>query len=137
MTDPFSAMDQAKAKEDFESAFASFKNSKAKTDSASTSDSNKAVATFNSEFPPISELERDDDSDSSSDKGGFDDDFSPSSPKADKPNPLAGNGPATSTAGKESVPGSFPTSPPDVATPINDPFQSRYVSHGTPWPTKP
>jgi len=77
--DPFGAMDQAKAKEDFESAFASFKSSQSKG-SASSVDTNKAFSTFNSEFPPISELERDDDSETESERGGFDDDFAPTSP---------------------------------------------------------
>ncbi|KAH8900865.1 hypothetical protein GQ53DRAFT_740707 [Thozetella sp. PMI_491] len=76
--DPFSAMDQAKAKEDFESAFASFKNAKAAQSSAAPGPA--AVAVFATEFPPISELEHDDSSDSDSDKGGFDDDFAPASP---------------------------------------------------------
>jgi len=77
-SDPFGAVDQAKAKEDFESAFASFKNSKASV--GTSSDTSKAFSTFNSEFPPISELDRDDDSESESDRGGFDDDFAPASP---------------------------------------------------------
>jgi epidermal growth factor receptor substrate 15 len=80
--DPFKAMDQAKAKEDFESAFASFKSSQAKS-SSSPADAANAFTTFNSEFPPISELERDDDSDSDDGhRGGFDDDFAPASPPA-------------------------------------------------------
>lgn len=79
VADPFGAVDQAKAKEDFESAFASFKNAKASPPSG-TNDTTKVFAKFDSEFPPISELERDDDSESESDKGGFDDDFAPASP---------------------------------------------------------
>ncbi|KAL2166828.1 hypothetical protein VTG60DRAFT_2104 [Thermothelomyces hinnuleus] len=77
--DPF-AVDQDKAKEDFESAFASFKQARAAA--ASSSDTAKAFSNFNTEFPPISELERDDDSDSESERGGFDDDFAPASPPA-------------------------------------------------------
>ncbi|KAK0665381.1 hypothetical protein QBC41DRAFT_306208 [Cercophora samala] len=78
--DPF-AVDQQKAKEDFESAFASFKQAKAVAPASSNTDTTtKAFSTFNNEFPPISELERDDDSDSESDRGGFDDDFAPVSP---------------------------------------------------------
>lgn len=76
--DPFSALDQQKAKDDFESAFASFKQAKAST----ASDTSKAFSTFNSEFPPISELERDDDSDTESEGAGFEDDFNPASPPA-------------------------------------------------------
>ncbi|KAL2160775.1 hypothetical protein VTH06DRAFT_972 [Thermothelomyces fergusii] len=79
-TDPF-AVDQDKAKEDFESAFASFKQARAAA-AASSADTAKAFANFNAEFPPISELERDDDSDSESERGGFDDDFAPASPPA-------------------------------------------------------
>ncbi|KAK0639157.1 hypothetical protein B0T16DRAFT_422541 [Cercophora newfieldiana] len=82
-SDPFGALDQAKAKEDFESAFASFKTSKANT-ASSSGDAAKAFTTFNSEFPPISELERDDESDTDSDRGGFDDDFAPASPPPKK-----------------------------------------------------
>ncbi|KAL2149743.1 hypothetical protein VTH82DRAFT_8395 [Thermothelomyces myriococcoides] len=77
--DPF-AVDQDKAKEDFESAFASFKQARAAA--ASSADTAKAFSNFNTEFPPISELERDDDSDSESERGGFDDDFAPASPPA-------------------------------------------------------
>lgn len=80
--DPFSAMDEAKAKDDFDSAFASFKNSKSAPEDASTSEQPKARSAFDSEFPPISELEKDDSSDSEDDRGGFDDDFAPASPPA-------------------------------------------------------
>ncbi|KAK4186226.1 hypothetical protein QBC35DRAFT_554421 [Podospora australis] len=79
--DPF-AVDQQKAKDDFESAFASFKQAKATAGSPSNADTAKPFTSFNSEFPPISELERDDESDSESDRGGFDDDFAPISPPA-------------------------------------------------------
>ncbi|KAK2606819.1 hypothetical protein N8I77_005544 [Diaporthe amygdali] len=87
--DPFSAMDEARAKDDFESAFASFKNSKAPSaapEDSSAPEQPKARSAFDSEFPPISELEKDDDSDSEDDQGGFDDDFAPASPP---PNPTA------------------------------------------------
>ncbi|KAH6848143.1 hypothetical protein B0I37DRAFT_158029 [Chaetomium sp. MPI-CAGE-AT-0009] len=77
--DPFAA-DQDKAKEDFESAFASFKQARAAT--TSSTDTAKPFNTFNSEFPPISELERDDESETESERGGFDDDFAPASPPA-------------------------------------------------------
>lgn len=75
-------MDQAKAKEDFENAFASFKTSKAASTVPETtsSDATKSFSAFNAEFPPISELVNDDDSDSDDDQGGFDDDFAPASP---------------------------------------------------------
>lgn len=79
-------MDQAKAKEDFESAFASFKSSTSKPSPSvpetTSSDAPKGFSAFNAEFPPISELENDDESDSDDDKGGFDDDFAPASPHA-------------------------------------------------------
>mgnify|MGYP002623455151 CR=1 FL=1 len=73
-TDPFALAEQErKAKEDFESAFASFKKARAANNPA------VSFAQFNAEFPPISELERDE-SDSESERGGFDDDFAPPSP---------------------------------------------------------
>lgn len=79
-------MDQAKAKEDFDNAFASFKASASKPVSSSpepaSTDPPKGLSAFNAEFPPISELERDDESDSDDDNGGFDDDFAPASPNA-------------------------------------------------------
>jgi epidermal growth factor receptor substrate 15 len=77
--DPF-AVDQDKAKEDFESAFASFKQARASPPSGT--ETAKAFTTFNTEFPPISELERDEESDTESERGGFDDDFSPVSPQS-------------------------------------------------------
>ncbi|KAK4121844.1 hypothetical protein N657DRAFT_635320 [Parathielavia appendiculata] len=76
--DPFAAADQDKAKEDFESAFASFKQARAAT--SSSADTAKAFTNFNTQFPPISELERDEESDTESERGGFDDDFAPASP---------------------------------------------------------
>ncbi|KAK3900548.1 hypothetical protein C8A05DRAFT_35809 [Staphylotrichum tortipilum] len=81
--DPFAVDQDSKAKEDFESAFASFKQARATTGSpaaAAGSDTAKAFSSFNTEFPPISELERDEESDSESERGGFDDDFAPVSP---------------------------------------------------------
>lgn len=78
-------MDEAKAKDDFESAFASFKNAnapKSAPEDASAAEQPKARSAFDSEFPPISELEKDDSSDSEDDQGGFDDDFAPASPSA-------------------------------------------------------
>ncbi|KAK4152607.1 hypothetical protein C8A00DRAFT_34697 [Chaetomidium leptoderma] len=79
--DPF-AVDQDKAKDDFESAFASFKQARGAAPNTNTNtDTAKAFTTFSSEFPPISELERDDESDTESERGGgFDDDFAPASP---------------------------------------------------------
>jgi epidermal growth factor receptor substrate 15 len=79
--DPFGSTDEAKAKADFENAFAAFTTSK--NQSKPSPEANKS-STFDSEFPPISELERDEeeDSDSSSDNGGFDDNFTPASPPA-------------------------------------------------------
>jgi epidermal growth factor receptor substrate 15 len=90
-SDPFGALDQAKAKSDFDNAFASFTNAHKAQDKAAT-DPVKTSAAFNTEFPPISELERDEDSDTASEQGGFDDDFAPASPRA------------KSTAGKQSFP---------------------------------
>ncbi|KAL2261953.1 hypothetical protein VTK26DRAFT_2910 [Humicola hyalothermophila] len=79
-SDPFAFDQEKKAKEDFESAFASFKQARAGT--SSSADTAKAFSSFNTEFPPISELERDDESDSESERGGFDDDFAPAPPPA-------------------------------------------------------
>lgn len=86
-SDPFSAMDQTKAKEDFDNAFASFKASTGPKGPAvgaepGATDTPKGLSAFDSEFPPISELERDEESDSEDEKGGFDDDFAPASPNA-------------------------------------------------------
>ena len=86
--DPFGAMDQAKAKEDFDSAFASFRSAKVNNQKAGPSNESAASAlslsAFETEFPPIAELERDDTSESDSEHGGFDDDFAPVSPPAKK-----------------------------------------------------
>ncbi|KAG5949777.1 hypothetical protein E4U53_005773 [Claviceps sorghi] len=84
--DPFSSADQAKAKADFDNAFAAFssgsKGEPATTDSNGAKD--RTADAFNVEFPPISELERDG-SDSDSEHGGFDDDFAPASPPPPPP----------------------------------------------------
>ncbi|GJN84947.1 hypothetical protein PLIIFM63780_008511 [Purpureocillium lilacinum] len=76
----FGNTDQAKAKADFDNAFAAFTSSN-KSQTSNGADGAKAQSAFDSEFPPISELERDDESDSDSERGGFDDDFTPTSPK--------------------------------------------------------
>ena len=76
----FGNADQAKAKADFDNAFAAFTSSN-KSQTSNGADGAKAQSAFDSEFPPISELERDDESDSDSERGGFDDDFTPTSPK--------------------------------------------------------
>ncbi|KAK7413157.1 hypothetical protein QQX98_007983 [Neonectria punicea] len=78
--DPFGVVDEAKAKADFDNAFAAFTTSKTLPKPAP--ETAKSSSPFDSEFPPISELERDDDSDSTSDQGGFEDDFAPASPPA-------------------------------------------------------
>ncbi|OLN92228.1 putative calcium-binding protein [Colletotrichum chlorophyti] len=85
-SDPFGAMDQNKAKADFDDAFASFTSAHKGSDKSGV-DANKSLSAFDSEFPPISELDRDDDdddSDTASERGGFDDDFAPASPQAKK-----------------------------------------------------
>lgn len=115
---PFAAVDQAKAKDDFESAFASFKNAHTKPvvsgasafdlpPSSSGGDGGKdmSVAAFASEFPPIRELEQDDDSDSDSDRDGFDDDFAPTSPKPVKPT-------ANAEAASKDIGSTFPSTAP-------------------------
>ncbi|KAL1898880.1 hypothetical protein Sste5346_003291 [Sporothrix stenoceras] len=123
LSDPFTALDQQqdKAKEDFESAFASFKAARAaepsgdddafevkspagaaaatapaaaKEEDPVNTDTSKAFANFHSEFPPISELNNDE-SDSDSDGGGFDDDFAPASPKNNQSQKAPETTPAT------------------------------------------
>ncbi|CAN8104153.1 unnamed protein product [Discula destructiva] len=132
--DPFSALDQAKAKEDFDSAFASFKagsGSKGPNDGAepAVADTGKGFSDFSTEFPPIAELERTDESDSEDEQGGFDDDFASASPNAnltgkpgspsldrtvaaDAPAPAAEEAPkaADDIFGHAPPPGSFPDS---------------------------
>ncbi|KFA45447.1 hypothetical protein S40293_10144 [Stachybotrys chartarum IBT 40293] len=76
--------DEAKAKADFDNAFAAFTTAN-KSQTGLGSDNNGPSSKFSREFPPISELERDDDSDSSSDDAGFDDDFSPVAAAAQPP----------------------------------------------------
>ncbi|KAI0124834.1 UBA/TS-N domain-containing protein [Xylariales sp. AK1849] len=92
--------DPVNAKNDFDSAFASFGSSSKPQEKSK--ETNNVFSTFNTEFPPISELERDDDSDSVSEGNGFDDDFAPASPlgrkKADgKDTPKAPSSPVTTT----------------------------------------
>lgn len=111
--DPFSNADQAKAKADFDNAFAAFTSAKAAP--ATTSESPKPPAAIASEFPPISELERDEDSDSDSDEGGFDDDFAPAS-SLNK-----GKGPATEAAGTEAASVEPAPAPVVSATPVVPP----------------
>ncbi|KAM6487716.1 endocytic protein [Trichoderma sp. SZMC 28011] len=82
----FDNTDHAKAKADFDNAFAAFTS--AKPPSSSGADKGAAAVkphsafdnAFDTEFPPISELERDV-SESDSERGGFDDDFAPASPE--------------------------------------------------------
>ncbi|RFU75427.1 ef hand domain, partial [Trichoderma arundinaceum] len=75
----FDNTDHAKAKADFDNAFAAFTSAKA-PGSADNGAAVKPPTAFDTEFPPISELERDV-SDSESERGGFDDDFAPASPE--------------------------------------------------------
>lgn len=78
--DPFGGADQAKAKADFDNAFAAFTSSKSQEPAPEAA---KSTSAFDSEFPPISELENaDSESDSEVERGGFDDDFAPASPPA-------------------------------------------------------
>lgn len=117
--DPFSNDDQAKAKADFDNAFAAFTSAKDKPAAPATVDSPKPPAVFASEFPPISELEKDDDSDSDSEGGGFDDDFAPASPqnkgKAPAVEPISAPPPAEivpTSVSQASVEDSNPVVPP-------------------------
>jgi epidermal growth factor receptor substrate 15 len=74
------------AKDDFDSAFASFGPTPKTQERSNTGNSSASgsaginMSGFNKEFPPIAELEHDDESESGSDSGGFDDDFAPASP---------------------------------------------------------
>jgi epidermal growth factor receptor substrate 15 len=114
--DPFGSADQAKAKADFDDAFAAFTAS-SKGKPAVASDANKSTDAFNTEFPPISELEHEEESESESEQGGFEDDFSPASP----PNKIA-NKPDAGTAEAEKVEEtSANVVPPEV--PVKEPLE--------------
>ncbi|PTB79140.1 endocytic protein [Trichoderma longibrachiatum ATCC 18648] len=81
----FDNTDHAKAKADFDNAFAAFTSTKAPgsgadKESAAVKPQSAFDNAFDTEFPPISELERDV-SESDSETGGFDDDFAPASPE--------------------------------------------------------
>ncbi|UKZ80766.1 hypothetical protein TrVFT333_008531 [Trichoderma virens FT-333] len=81
----FDTTDHAKAKADFDNAFAAFTSAKtpssgADKGAAAVKPHNAFDNAFDTEFPPISELERDV-SESDSERGGFDDDFAPASPE--------------------------------------------------------
>ncbi|KAK5661312.1 hypothetical protein OQA88_11207 [Cercophora sp. LCS_1] len=127
-SDPFSVVDQAKAKEDFESAFASFKQAKS---SNSSVDTNKAFTPFNSEFPPISELERDDDSDTESERGGFDDDFAPASPPPKATDKSASSRSASPTLTKSAQDAAVANS---VSSPVPEPATARSDKSASPAP---
>lgn len=71
------------AKDDFDSAFASFPGSSS-SGQEKAKDTNNTFTKFDSEFPPISEIDRDDDSETASEGNGFDDDFAPASPTTKK-----------------------------------------------------
>lgn len=97
-TDPFGADDQAKAKADFDNAFAAFTTSKGKAPEGASA--TKEPSGF--EFPPISEME-DQDSDSSS-EGGFEDDFAPTSPGPKMPEKPSVPEPSAAEAAPPAVP---------------------------------
>ncbi|PTD04822.1 putative calcium-binding protein [Fusarium culmorum] len=124
--DPFGGHDEAKAKADFENAFAAFTT--AKTQSRPSPEANKSSA-FDSEFPPISELERDEeeDSDSSSDNGGFDDNFTPASPPA---KPAAEGSPELTHAAPDST-------SPQPAQEANSPKSPRLPETSAEQPSSP
>lgn len=134
--------DPLNAKDDFDSAFASF-GSPNKTQEKSK-DTGNAFGGFDTEFPPISELERDDDSDDSASEGnGFDDDFAPSSPpskaaegketpkaplspvatskSAAVPNVPAAEGASTANQASNDFSSAFPMPP--ATSQADDPFQ--------------
>jgi epidermal growth factor receptor substrate 15 len=85
--DPFAGTEPlTSAKDDFDSAFDSFGETRKPQERQNTGDSlggfsvTGAPKPANTEFPPIAELDNDDDSDSDSDGAGFDDDFTSASP---------------------------------------------------------
>ncbi|PHH81500.1 hypothetical protein CDD82_647 [Ophiocordyceps australis] len=81
----FGVKDEAKAKADFDNAFAAF--SASKSHGADMSHRAKNQSSFDAEFPPIMKLERDDDddSDTESENDGFEDNFAPPAPSAPLP----------------------------------------------------
>jgi epidermal growth factor receptor substrate 15 len=115
--DHFPEVDQAKAKEDFDSAFASFKSARAKAPAADTPAPKSS--TSQSEFPPVSSLEiEDDESDSDSDRG-FDDDFAPASPPPKSADKSTEASKPSSPVASRSVPVESPASPnARVAAPV-------------------
>lgn len=119
-TDPFASTDQAKAKEDFENAFAAFSSSKSQDGWKDKSDPEptKSRSAFETEFPPISSLERDDYSESDSEKGGFEDDFVPPVSSRQQTGEV-----------RPAVPGSFPSetafSDGGSSAPSKDPLDKR------------
>ncbi|UNI19974.1 hypothetical protein JDV02_006116 [Purpureocillium takamizusanense] len=104
----FGNTDQAKAKADFDNAFAAFTSS-SKSQNSTAADGAKTQSAFDSEFPPISELERDDDSDSDSERGGFDDDFTPTSPKHKADGKTTGSEPAPEAKQSDAAAAKEPT----------------------------
>lgn len=107
--DPFGGDEQAKAKADFDNAFAAFTTSKNKAPETGPAAPHNGNG-FDSEFPPISELERDEESDSNS-EGGFEDDFAPTSPerkfgeaKPSVPEPIAAEPTPPAVPEKETKP---------------------------------
>ena len=89
---PFGAVDHAKAKADFDDAFAAFTTANKNKDKPEVeTQTQKSSSAFNTEFPPISELERDgedDESDTDTEGNGFDDDFAPASPERKAKEPM-------------------------------------------------
>ncbi|KAM5361625.1 hypothetical protein ACJZ2D_012968 [Fusarium nematophilum] len=123
--DPFGHADEAKAKADFENAFAAFTT--AKSQSKPAQEASKSTSAFDSEFPPISELERDDDSDSSSDQGGFEDDFAPASPPSKSFGNKAVTGEASSGS-TQAAPRGSDSFPPIPSKEAPSPTQTKVTS---------
>lgn len=134
--------DPLNAKDDFDSAFASFGSSSKPQDKPQDAGNAFGGGGFASEFPPISELQHDDDSDSDSEGNGFDDDFAPSSPpvktegketpkapsspvatskSAAIPNVPAAEGAATANQPSTDFSSSFPMPP--ATSQADDPFK--------------
>ncbi|KAG6281760.1 hypothetical protein E4U48_006108 [Claviceps purpurea] len=138
-SDPFSSADKAKAKADFDNAFAAFSSSSKREPAAPDSTSaakDKTADAFNAEFPPIAELERaDDDSDSDSEHGGFDDDFAPASPPP-KNDPAQGIATAVDTDHRPDTASAGEAGPPAVPAkePVEDPSMSSSLRASSPNP---
>lgn len=125
------------AKDDFDSAFASFGPTPKTQERSNTGNSSASgsagvnVAVFHKEFPPIAELEHDDESESGSDSGGFDDDFAPASPGHTRKASSGSNdllSASRPTATSQSSALSLGTNPPTPNAQISPPTYDKTIS---------